>query len=83
MENIDNETKVCALLSGYARELREGKNLLNTTMDTASHIEQLYNRSADATKKSWYQKLLQKLQLIQDGKLKLEDYIEEVKIKTK
>lgn len=41
---IDNETKVCALLSGYIRELKEGKDYLKTTLALAKTIDKMYSK---------------------------------------
>jgi hypothetical protein len=38
---IDNETKIIAILSGYNRELREGKDYLQTTYSTAKTIVEI------------------------------------------
>jgi phage major head subunit gpT-like protein len=35
---LDNETKVIAILSGYVRELKEGKDYLETTYKTAETV---------------------------------------------
>lgn len=38
-----NETKVLTILSGYIRELREGKDYLKTTYKTAETIDKIYS----------------------------------------
>lgn len=40
---LDNESKVIAILSGYVRELREGKDHLETTYKTAETIDKIYS----------------------------------------
>ena len=40
---LDNESKVIAILSGYVRELKEGKDYLETTYETAETIDKMYS----------------------------------------
>lgn len=46
---MDNESKVLTILSGYVRELREGKDYLETTYKTTEIINNIY--SVDETQR--------------------------------
>ena len=39
---LDNEMKVVAILSGYIKQLKDGKDYEQTTYDIASQIDRLY-----------------------------------------
>ncbi len=45
--DIDNQTKVIALLSGYVSGLKEGKDYLETTHKTAEQITKLFDADTD------------------------------------
>ncbi len=44
---LDHQTKVIALLSGYVRELKEGKDYLEATYKTAENITKLFASDTD------------------------------------
>jgi len=41
---LDNETIVVAYLSGYIRELNEGKEFTETTLKTAKKITKIFDK---------------------------------------
>ena len=48
--NTDNETKVIGLLSGYVRELKEGKDYQETTFKLAKEIDNMYTEKVSESR---------------------------------